>query len=126
MLLSDAIAEQMLDTVITGDVVISLHTADPGDNGANEITGSHRVTIESNEWAAYATVNNARVVTNANVEEFTDEADADEEVTHFTMWEADGTTFILSNTVTNSQEVTTGNPIRIPAGTFTFGMKTTL
>lgn len=126
MLLSDAIAEQMLDTVITSDVVISLHTADPGSTGENEITGAHRVTIETNEWNAYATVGGARVVTNANIEEFTDEADADETVTHFTMWEADGETFILSNVLSQSQPITTGNPIRIPEGSFTFGMKTSI
>lgn len=126
MLVSNDVAEAMLNTVIVADVVISLHTADPGDNGANEITGAHRVTIESTEWNAYATVSDARVVTNTNVEEFTDEADATETATHFTMWEANGTTFILSNALTSSQSITAGNPIRIPAGSFTFGMMTTL
>src|SRR5690606_36564340 len=124
MLLSDAIAEQMLDTVITSDVVISLHTADPGSTGANEITGAYRVTIETGEWNAYATVGGAQVVTNANIEEFTDEADAVESVTHFTMCEVDAETFCLSNVLCESKPITTGNVIRIPEGSCTIGRKT--
>lgn len=125
MILADALAEAMLDIVVTQTVVISLHTADPGDTGDNEITGSHRITLTaSTDWSSYATSSGARVTTNANDEEFTNSASADEEVTHFTMWEDDGTTFLLSNAVTNPQQLTTGNPVSFPAGSFTFGMIT--
>lgn len=123
MLVSATVAEAMLDTVISGDVVISLHTANPGSNGANEITGAHRVTIEDDEWTAYATVGGARVVTNSEEEQFTAAATATETITHYTLWEADGVTFILSNGLTNPQTVQAGNPIRFAAESFTFGLR---
>lgn len=123
MLLAADKAEDMLDEVTENTTIVSLHTADPGNNGADEITGGHRVTLTGGtDWSAYATVSGARVRTNANEEEFTDEADADETATHFTLWESDGTTFILSNALTNPQAITTGNPILIPEGQFTFGL----
>ncbi len=123
MLVSTATAEAMLDTVISGDVVVSLHTANPGSNGANEIAGGHRVTIEDDEWQEYVTIGGARVARNSEEEEFTDSATATQAITHFTIWRADGTTFVLSNALTNPQTVQASNPIRFPPGSFTFGLR---
>lgn len=127
MRVADTTAEAMLNTTVDADVILSLHTADPGVTGASEATGVGRSTIAAADgWSTYSTAGGARIKTNAAVEEFSASATAAETITHFTLWELDGTTVILSNAVTNSQLTAIGNPVRFPAGSFTFGMKTTI
>lgn len=124
MKVADSYAETAVNTFVDEDVVISLHTADPGLNGANEITGGHRITLtQTTDWNSFVTSNGNRVITNANEEEFTDSASADEIAAYFTIWDATETDAILSAPITNPQTITTGNPIKFPAGSFTFGMK---
>lgn len=117
-----ATVEAMLDVLFANDLIVSLHTDDPGTNGANESTDTLRVTIESDEWNAYETSGNVRRKTNAEEEEFTASATTTEEVTHFGVWAADGTTFMWSDALTNPQTLVSGNPVRFPAGSFFAGM----
>lgn len=131
MQLANVYADEIINALIDGDRQISVHTADPGLAGTSEITGGYRATLtQASDWAAISTIapagfTAARVVTNANDEEFSAVADATQTVTHFTVWDVSGTpTIMFSEALANPQQLTAGNPIRFPAGSFTFGFIT--
>lgn len=118
VVLAATYAEGAVNQIIVQDTVISLHTADPGPSGLlNEATGVERETIlAADGWSAFADAESGRGVTNA-LELAHGLATISEDLTHYVLWEIDGTTFILSDVLTPGQTTVVGNPVRFPPGT---------
>lgn len=96
-------ANEVLDTIgyssasAMGDTWISLHTSDPGTNGANEVDGGNygRVKVNRNRSTApyWAAASNGEMVTGGGAVVFP-QGGGDAEVTHFGVWSAEeGGTF---------------------------------
>lgn len=77
-------------------VKVSLHTAEPGDTGANEVAGGSyaRVAVAAADWVSAAPVGGGSATWNAYDISFADMPET--VVTHLGLWSSDGTVFIMS------------------------------
>lgn len=101
-------AATLLGTMTSG-AYLSLHTADPGATGANEVTGGSYARL-----ACAITVTN-KTATNDAAEDFTGMPAAT--VTHVGIWSASsGGTFRFGGALTSSQAVLAGQTFTIAAG----------
>ena len=82
MPISDGKANAVLEDIF-GDGYISLHTGDPGNNGANEVTGGSYARQDLSTLMAAAA---SRAITNDTIIQFTDMPAAT--VTHWGIWTA--------------------------------------
>lgn len=106
--LADAGKNVMLDGLAAGVTHVSLHTADPSTNGANEVSGSP-YTRESVSWAAAASgslQNDVQVVF---------DVPGSTTITHLGYWSAS-----TSGTFYGSRQLDT-NQTFATAGTYTIG-----
>lgn len=113
-------SENIVEIITLQDVVIGIHTADPG------LTTDHEATVllspiqayESNgNWAAFVSEGGFRVSFTLEPIDY-GEADDAEALTHFTIREQDETTVIYSDALAVPQTTTSGNPVRFPPGSF--------
>lgn len=117
--ITDTDAESIVSLWTGGDLWISLHTADPGETGANEATAVGRVQITSaSGWDSAEddpTTGGRRQVTASQIS--FGNASTTETVTHVGFWTAETSgTFRGGAELTSSQELVEGNPVTIPAG----------
>jgi len=120
MATSDAVANLILDRYLGTSAeffgrYMSLHTADPGGNGANEValTGYSRDNVGS-AWGTAA----ARTLTNtAAIGPFSASAGADVTVTHIGFWSGSGGgTFICSVQLDTPITFGVGSPVNFAIG----------
>lgn len=114
--LADAYAEDNVNDVITQDIVITVHTADPGDGGLlNMATLDPIPYVAAGGWTAFVDQAGGRGSSTARSIEY-GEATVVETLSWYSIWEADGTTWVLSDTITNPQTTVVANPVRFKAG----------
>lgn len=106
MAMSSYFKNLILDTHLSG-VTVSLHTADPGDTGANEVTGGSyaKQAVAFNAASAGAT-------TNTSVEEYPDMPAVT--VSHLGFW--DGANYLWGSPLDTPRVVAAGNTFRFAAG----------
>lgn len=118
---STALANALLDLVLNNtavpfslaNVYVSLHTASPGDNGANEVAGGSYARLQP-DWTAAATKSSE----NAAQMEYADMPTAT--VTHFGLWNASsGGTFLWGGELTTPRSPLAGDSIIVSAGDLT-------
>ena len=112
MALTNDFLNKMVEFLNTGSVYMSLHTADPGTTGDNEVSGSpyNRLEVTFGTPAA-------GVVTNTNNPEFS--VPDNTTVTHIGLWSAvtDGTFYISEDPTDRVLE--TGDLYRLDSWTIT-------
>lgn len=117
MSISDYLENELLDAVfnsgafsVTGDPYVSLHDGDPGETGANEITGGSY----ARQQAAFGAAASGAVANSADIE-FTDMPALT--VTHVGVWDAATVgNFLWGGALTASKVVNGGDMFRIAAG----------
>ena len=116
--MSTHLANKVLDAIFNGDTVnytdvyISLHSADPGDTGASEISGGSyaRAATDSTFWTLAA----GKLVDLDTAIEFSDMPG--DTVTHIGLWDAaTGGNFLWGGTLTESKTVPAGETLRFKA-----------
>ncbi len=77
-------------------VKVSLHTADPGNSGANEVTGGSyaRVQVDTDKWTAPVSIGTGSASYNMEDLDFADMPETT--VAYIGIWSNDGTTFLMS------------------------------
>lgn len=121
MAITDAYAESVIALVTGQDVKVSLHTADPGETGANEAavtsTNGRQDVLSVSGWDAAVdhVATGGRSRANAADINFGN-APSNETVTHFALWESDNTTYIGGWALTSSRALIATEPVRFPAG----------
>src|SRR4051812_9021261 len=97
-------------------VKVSLHTAEPGISGANEVTGGSyvRAQVDTDKWTAPVGIGAGSA--SYNVEDIAYVSMPETTVTHFGIWSNDGTVFIMSAPFNVGQFVTAGATYTILAG----------
>lgn len=116
--LAASYAEDIVELIISQPVVITIHTADPGGVGNNPATLDPVAYDNEGNWAAFVSENGNRIAFTLSPMTFAEEATEEEPLTHFTIWEQDGETFIYDGALANPQTTVPGNPVRFPAGSF--------
>lgn len=118
--LSDATVHAMLDAQFNGATVyISLHTANPSTNGANEVTGG---TYGRQQVAFDAAANRATVNTDAETWTLMPSCT----ITHFGAWTAaTNGTFKGGGKLTADQVINAGGTVTLAAGALSFGISGT-
>lgn len=103
MAAADALKQAIADYVGTLGASISLHSADPGTTGANEIAGggyARKATV----WGAAAIVGGNAVIT-GSTQQF--DVESGDSATHFGVW-GPGPTFRYGKTLTPGITITGG------------------
>ncbi len=97
-------------------VKVSLHTAEPGISGLNEVTGGSyaRKTVNTDKWTAPVAIGSGSASYNVEDLAFTSMPAA--VVTHAGIWSNDGSVFIMSAPFGTSQSVSGGATYTILAG----------
>lgn len=91
-------------------VYVSLHTSDPGETGANEVSGGGY----ARQSATFTTASNG-ATENSSTIEFTNMPATT--VTHVGIWDAASAgNFLWGGALTSSKNVNAGDTFRIPAG----------
>src|SRR5690606_26814813 len=96
--------------------VVRIHTAEPDDEGIGNEATLDDGTILSADWTEFADGYGGRYMTHTVDIEF-GLVTVVETLTWYSLWEANGTTFILADELTTPQDAVIGNPVRFPAGT---------
>ena len=97
------------DFVHPGSIYVSLHTGDPGQAGANEVSGGGY----SRKLVSFAEAANKRSNNTADLE-FTNMPTAT--VTHVGLWSAASSgNFWWGGSLTAAKSLTTGDTLRVPA-----------
>lgn len=105
-------------TPLTTTAYVSLHTADPGDTGANEISGSAYARVGPVTFGNAG--NNPTVASNSAIVTFPAATGAWGTVTHFGVWSAaTAGVFRGSGAVTTPKAVGSGDTARFVAGALT-------
>ena len=110
--------ESAVLTPLTTNAYVSLHTADPGNTGANEISGSG--------YARYGPVtfanagNNPTVASNTAILTFSAATAAWGKISYFGIWDAaTAGNFLGSGALTTPKPVNSGDTARFAAGALT-------
>lgn len=112
MALTNDFLSKMVEFLNTGNVYMSLHTADPGTTGANEVSGSPYTRLE----VTFGTPSDG-VVTNTNNPEFS--VPNNTTITHIGLWSAASAgTFYISEDPTD-RVLVTGDLYRLGTWTIT-------
>ena len=116
MSIGDFLENELLDaalangTYVTANVYVSLHTADPGETGATEVTGgayARQGPTTFSAAASGASANTAQI-------DFTSMPAVT--VTHVGLWDAlTGTNFLWGGALTSSKALNSGDTFRIAA-----------
>lgn len=94
---------------LAGDPFISLHTADPGETGANEVAGGSY----ARQQAAFGAAAGGATDNNANIDFATMPAAT---ITHVGVWDAvSGGNFLWGGPLNASKTTAAGDTLRIPA-----------
>lgn len=111
----DAVLNLLRGTNVTGfNAYVSLHTGDPGNTGANEVTGGSYARQLAG-FGAPADDSGVRAVTNASDIDFTNMPAAT--VTHFAIWTAStGGSSVYKEALASSRTTLAGDVIRLAAG----------
>lgn len=96
---------------ITGPILISLHVGDPGETGANEVTGG---SYARQECAFSAAASGAIAISGA--ESFTGMPACT--VTHFSFWDSSGTPKFLGSGTTTNRTLESGDTYVLSTATF--------
>lgn len=106
-------------------VQISLHSADPGDTGASELTGGSyaRVTFNTDtsnasdsQFNAKSTSGQARQISNKATITFPTATGNWSTATYFGIWDAGGTNLLFTGTITGGVTVNNGNTLSLIDG----------
>ena len=116
MSISNYLENKLLDAVfnatafnVTGDPYISLHTADPGETGASEVTGGSY----ARQQAAFGAAASGALSNSANIDFAGMPAVT---VTHVGVWDAASAgNFLWGGALTASKVVNSGDTFRLPA-----------
>lgn len=107
--------EELILTALLTGADISLHTADPGNTGANEVAG-FAYTREA--YGAFTfTGGNPTVAENDAAIEFPTATGSWGEITHFGIWQ--GTDFVGGKPLAVNKTITLDDIFRFPAGNLT-------
>ena len=113
MALSTAAKNSALDAIFQGAITVSLHTADPGATGANELTGGgyarQSATFTS---ASNGQTSNSATVTWTNLPAST--------ITHVGVWKAG--VYQASAAATTPRTVASGDGVFVNPGSLTFSV----
>jgi hypothetical protein len=118
MALPEAIMDMILEKILNGtdfdhptNLAISLHTADPGQTGADEVSGGSYARQEP----SFGTVSEKSATTDADIE-FVDMPDCT--ITHLGLWGyvVDTWEFIWGGALGKSETVGAGDTVKIPIG----------
>lgn len=119
MAITTTLAQQFLNFLrgvpptVPAAVYVSLHTADPGDTGANEVTGGGYT-----RKAVVFDVPSGKTMTNSVAVEFENLPTCT--VTHAGLWDAEtGGNFLWGDVLTEPKTVEAGNTLRFKAGAIT-------
>jgi hypothetical protein len=105
-------------TPLTTTMYVSLHTADPGDTGANEVSGGAYVRQGPVTFANAG--NNPTVASNTTIVTYAAATTAWGLITHFGDWDAaTAGNFRGSGAVTTPKAVNSGDTARFAAGSLT-------
>jgi len=97
-------------------IYMSLHTADPGDTGASEVTGGSYA--RQNVTTSFAAASGGSVSSNALIEWTNMPATT---VTHIGVWDASTSgNFLWGGTLTASKTTNSGDTFQITSGNATF------
>jgi hypothetical protein len=111
--LSGAGETAMLNGLMTGGVYVSLHTADPGTSGTNELSGNGYAR-QSVSWTTSGSI--PTVDSNTSIITFPTATGNWGTVTHFGLWTASsGGTFLGGQALTTSRSVLTNDIARFLA-----------
>lgn len=103
---------------LTTATYVSLHTADPGDTGANEISGSAYARVGTVAFANAG--NNPTVASNSAIVTFPAATGTWGTVTHFGVWDAvSGGNYLGSGAVNTPKPVANGDTARFLANALT-------
>lgn len=120
---STYLANEILDHVILGStytaptgIFVSLHSADPGNTGANELTGNGYARITAR--ADFGTVAASKTIDNDTAITFAAASGGDwSAATHFGLWDAvSGGNFLFGAALTASKTVQDGDDAEFAAG----------
>lgn len=97
-------------------VKVSLHTAEPGVTGANEVTGGSyaRVQVDTDKWTDPVGIGAGSA--SFNTEDLVYTSMPATTVTHVGLWSNDGTVFIMSVALDSGQAVSVSATFKILAG----------
>ncbi len=118
----DAKAEAIIALFDSADVYVSLHSADPGKTGANEIAGTgyaRQVIATATGWTAAAAdvPSGGRVRDNVAKLDFGTAGSAWGTITHLGLWSAvTAGTWVGGASLTTPQTVASGNAVYFPIG----------
>ena len=105
-------------TPLTATCYVSLHTADPADTGANEVSGNGYARVGPVAFANAG--NNPTVSSNSAILTYAAATGAWGTITHFGTWDALSTgNFRGSGAVTTPKAVNSGDTARFAAGALT-------
>jgi hypothetical protein len=100
---------------LLGSRFISLHSGDPGNTGASELSGGGYARVAGGDFTV--TGGNPSTAANDGVVEFPTATGDWLEATHFGIWSAStGGTFIGGDALTTAKTITTDDVARFPAG----------
>ena len=109
--------EALVLTPLTGTCFVSLHTADPGDSGSSEVSGSAYARQSATFTNSGA---NPTVAANNAIVTYPAATGAWGTITHFGTWSASsGGTFRGSGALTTSKVVGSGDTARFATGALT-------
>lgn len=104
----------VLSALLTG-AYISLHTADPGNTGANEASGGSYARVGPIAWTSAG--NNPTVYSNSAIVDFPTATAGWGVVTHFGVWSALAGIFLGSQPLDTARTVALGDQPRFLTGT---------
>lgn len=108
----------ILNALLTGRY-LSAHTADPGNDGSNEVAGGSYARVAASTFTI--TPANPSVAANDDILEFPVATGSWGTVTHFGLWSAAvAGTFLGGKILNASKAITTDDILRFLAGTLTF------
>lgn len=120
--LAAAEANALLDQLIVDYPWIRLHIGDPGASGTANIASNNTMKNTSTSWAA---ASGGSKSTNTAISWTLSEVNANEDYTHYTMWDDSvPTTFGFSGTVVADAVQASGDTFDINSGGFTISLAT--
>jgi hypothetical protein len=129
MSISNYLELELLDHVIKGDsysapaeIYISLHSGDPGETGASELSGDGYARIAAR--ADFGTVASSGSISNDGAVEFAAASGGDwTEATHFGCWDAlTNGNFLWGGALTDAKTVQDGDTASFAIGALTFSL----
>ena len=119
MAFTSFLANELIDHLLgTGSytspsIYVSLHTGDPGDNGASEVSGNNYARVQHSSWAAAS----SKTTDNTGAITFPTPSGSWGTVTHFGIWDAASAgNFLMGAALSASKTIGASDPVSFPDG----------